>query len=185
MQEKGGKKALIIDVATELFGKYGYHAVGVDWIIREAGISKKTLYNHFNSKENLIIEVLINRDKECFTSLNQLLMDVSDPLMKLELIFNWHDEWFNQQTFTGCIFAKAASEFPNKGEEINKIATQQKTGLMNRIEKILEEIVLSEKAKSIAPIVIMLLDGATLSAQVIGNKNSANDAWEVVKQLLK
>lgn len=183
--QKGIKKAHIVQVATELFGKYGYHAVGVDWIIKEAGISKKTLYNYFNSKENLIVEVLVKRDSDCFDSLDVLLDGVDDPFKKLELIFSWHDKWFNQQTFTGCIFARAANEFPDKGDKINKIATKQKTELMDRIFKILEKIVTYERAKSIAPIVIMLLDGATLSAQVVGNKNSANDAWEVVKTLIK
>lgn len=183
--QKTLKRSQIIQVATELFGKYGYHAVGVDWIIREAEVSKKTLYNHFNSKENLIVEVLEKRDADCFHSLNEVLDGVVDPFTKIKLIFNWHDEWFNQQTFTGCMFAKAVSEFPNKGEEINLIATKQKKGLMNRVEEILVEIVTPEKAKSIAPIIIMLLDGATLSAQVIGNKHSAKDAWEIVKQLIQ
>ena len=65
--QKTLKRSQIIQVATELFGKYGYHAVGVDWIIREAEVSKKTLYNHFNSKENLIVEVLEKRDADCFS----------------------------------------------------------------------------------------------------------------------
>jgi AcrR family transcriptional regulator len=45
----------IINTAIELFLKYGYHATGVDRIISEAGVSKKTLYTHFRSKEELLI----------------------------------------------------------------------------------------------------------------------------------
>ncbi|WP_457969204.1 TetR/AcrR family transcriptional regulator [Acinetobacter calcoaceticus] len=178
------KKADIIQVATNLFGQYGYHAIGIDLIIREAKVSKKTLYNHFPSKENLIIEVLKKRDKDCFISLSTLLIEENLPLEKLKLIFEWHDQWFNQETFTGCLFARAASEFPDKDEEIHKIAIKQKEQLTLTVKRILEQIVSQEKANSIAPIIIMLLDGATLSAQVVGNKNSAKDAWEIVQKLI-
>ncbi|MDC4567488.1 TetR/AcrR family transcriptional regulator [Acinetobacter baumannii] len=178
------KKADIIQVATNLFGQYGYHAIGVDLIIREAKVSKKTLYHHFPSKENLIIEVLKKRDRDCFISLNNLLSEENSPIEKLKLIFEWHDQWFNQETFTGCLFARAAGEFPNKDEEINKIAARQKEQLIFTVKKVLEQIVSEEKANTIAPIIIMLLDGATLSAQVVGNKDSAKHAWAIVQNLI-
>ncbi|CAM4302020.1 hypothetical protein F901_01794 [Acinetobacter dispersus] len=178
------KKADIIQVATTLFGQYGYHAIGIDLIIREAKVSKKTLYHHFPSKENLIIEVLKKRDSDCFSSLSSLLSEDNPAIEKLKLIFEWHDQWFNQETFTGCLFARAAGEFPDKDEEIHRIAIKQKQQLTLTVKKVLEQIVTEEKANNIAPIVIMLLDGATLSAQVVGNKNSAKDAWEIVQKLI-
>ena len=52
----------IINTAIELFREYGYHATGVDRIIDEAGVSKKTLYTHFRSKEELLIAALRHYD---------------------------------------------------------------------------------------------------------------------------
>jgi AcrR family transcriptional regulator len=52
----------IINTAIELFREYGYHATGVDRIINEAGVSKKTLYTHFRSKEELLITALRHYD---------------------------------------------------------------------------------------------------------------------------
>ncbi|MFT4020840.1 MAG: TetR/AcrR family transcriptional regulator [Acinetobacter sp.] len=179
------KRLHILEVATALFGQYGYHAVGVDWIYKEAKISKKTLYKYFTSKENLIIEVLSKRDEDCFISLNETLAGVEEPLKKLELIFDWHHQWFNQQSFTGCLFTKAANEFPDKHEPIHKIVTQQKEKLIARIENILKELLSVEKANNLAPVIMMFLDGAMLSAQVIENKNAAKEAWEAVKQLIQ
>ncbi len=51
----------IIDTAYELFAKNGIRAVGVDRIVDEAGVAKKTLYHHFHSKEDLALAFLDTR----------------------------------------------------------------------------------------------------------------------------
>ena len=173
------KRQHILEIATHLFNQYGYHVVGVDLIIKEAGVSKKTMYKYFQSKTNLIIEVLQQRQILCASSLKQKIQNELNDFKKLELIFEWHDEWFNTSTFTGCLFAKAATEFPDKSEEAHKIAMQQKEGLMLVIEQLL-----TPHQKHLAPIMIMLLDGATLSAHVLGDKKAANKAWETAQNLL-
>lgn len=48
----------ILDQATHLFFTYGYARVTVDEIAGELGISKKTLYKHFASKESLLLAVI-------------------------------------------------------------------------------------------------------------------------------
>ncbi|ENV56839.1 hypothetical protein F951_02539 [Acinetobacter soli CIP 110264] len=179
------KRSRIMQVATDLFSSFGYHAVGVDWIIRDADISKNTLYKYFFSKENLILEVLKERDRACRESLSQLIPNELPPIQKLELVFDWHNEWFTAKNFTGCLFAKAINEFPSKTNEINRVATQQKEQLIHEIEQILSELMDDTQAKNVAPIMMMLLDGATLSAQIIGNRHAALDAWNAAKRLIQ
>ena len=53
----------IIDVANRLFYEEGIRAVSVDTISEKAGISKKTLYYHFKSKDDLIAAYLTARDQ--------------------------------------------------------------------------------------------------------------------------
>ena len=45
-----------------LFGEHGFHATGIDRIAEEANVSKKTMYKHFRSKEELIIAALKHYD---------------------------------------------------------------------------------------------------------------------------
>lgn len=52
------KKALIMNAALELFANEGYHATSISKIADKAGISKGLLYNYFESKEALIIQIL-------------------------------------------------------------------------------------------------------------------------------
>lgn len=57
------KKTLIMDVALEHFAKEGYHNTTITHIAKHAGISKGLMYNYFESKEELLTEI-INRSME-------------------------------------------------------------------------------------------------------------------------
>lgn len=52
------KKTLIMSTALELFANNGYHATSISQISKKAGISKGLMYNYFESKETLILELL-------------------------------------------------------------------------------------------------------------------------------
>ena len=54
-----GLKAHLAKVAADLFYREGIHAVGVDRIADEARVTKRTLYHHYRSKEELIAAALL------------------------------------------------------------------------------------------------------------------------------
>ena len=58
---KPSMKERILDTADRLFYLKGIRAIGVDTIAAEIGISKRTLYNHFPSKDALIAAYLERR----------------------------------------------------------------------------------------------------------------------------
>lgn len=178
------KRKQIVSAATRLFGLYGYHSVGVDWVIAEAHVTKTTMYRHFPLKTDLIVEVLRQRAQACATSLEEALSQEPLPLERMRKVFEWHHAWFNTETFTGCMFAHAAAEFPSKGYPIHNAAVDQKAALTERIERILVDMMDTHDAHALAPVLIMLLDGATLSVQVLGRTNAANEAWEVAREVI-
>jgi AcrR family transcriptional regulator len=57
------KREQIVDVALSLFYQGGFNATGVDKIVSESGVTKKTLYAHFKSKDELILATLRRRDE--------------------------------------------------------------------------------------------------------------------------
>ena len=61
LSEKPTMKERILETADRLFYLRGIRAVGVDTIAAEIGISKRTLYNHFPSKDELIAAYLARR----------------------------------------------------------------------------------------------------------------------------
>ncbi len=52
------KKAIIMDTAMELFANEGYHPSSISKIAKKAGISKGLLYNYFESKEDLLVQIM-------------------------------------------------------------------------------------------------------------------------------
>ena len=57
------RKALVMDVATELFVERGYAATSLVDIARGAGVATRTLYQHFGDKEAIFREVIFARDE--------------------------------------------------------------------------------------------------------------------------
>lgn len=178
------KRQQILDTATILFSKHGYHAVGVDWIIAESGVAKMTMYRHFPSKTDLVIAVLRQRQQQCAVSLKAFVAEADAPLARLERVFDWHHDWFTSETFTGCMFMHAAAEFADKGSCIHEISVEQKADLTQFIEQLVADIVPSTQAKALASVLVMLLDGATLAVQISGCQSAATDAWHAARDLL-
>lgn len=61
--QPSGKAKKIIDTSISLFTDQGFHNIGIDTIVRESGVSKTTLYKHFQSKEKMV-EVSLSVNKE-------------------------------------------------------------------------------------------------------------------------
>lgn len=70
---KTNKREHLVATAQRLFYQEGIKGTGIDRIIEEAAVAKRTLYNHFNSKDELIIAALHRRDAEFMTMLTTLV----------------------------------------------------------------------------------------------------------------
>ena len=99
----------------ELFREYGYHATGVDRIINEEGVSKKTLYTHFRSKEKLLIAALRHYDGLFRNNfMRKVDQSAKSPQEKLLAIFDVAQDWFSQNKFFGCMFINIIGEYSKK-----------------------------------------------------------------------
>ncbi len=63
----------ILNTAERLFDYQGFHATGIDQIVREAEVTPRTLYRHFHSKEQLILKVLEERELRFLKSYSNAL----------------------------------------------------------------------------------------------------------------
>jgi AcrR family transcriptional regulator len=102
----------LLAAATDLFGKYGIRAVGVDRILREADCAKASLYSAYGSKDALVIAYLTELDLADRNRFAQAIEGLSDPVAKALTFFDLAHTKGLRHDFPGCLYASAASEFP-------------------------------------------------------------------------
>src|SRR3981189_818427 len=113
--EKPTMKERILETADRLFYLQGIRAVGVDTIAAEIGISKRTLYNHFPSKDELISAYLARRFRQP-PSTDQ------PPAEQILGTFDSLERRFASKDFRGCPFVNAVAELGPEDKAVKKIA---------------------------------------------------------------
>jgi AcrR family transcriptional regulator len=169
------KRQHVVETAYTLFKRAGFHATGIDRIIAEADVAKMTMYRHFPSKDELIVQVLDYRARRFERQLDQLAQEVATPERKIGKIFDWHERWFGSPDFHGCLFAHALAEFGDPTHPVFQAVIRQKNGLKRRMQAILEAVMPPKQAEGAAAALLMLIEGATLMAQM-GEAEAAIDS---------
>ena len=112
----------ILDTASELFYRDGYHAVGIDTIVERSGVAKMTLYRYFRSKNELIAAYLERSNAEFWAWLEGEIAAVDDPTTKLVAAFEAVGKLATSPRCLGCTFQGAASEFPEIDHPGHRVA---------------------------------------------------------------
>jgi AcrR family transcriptional regulator len=124
------KRDHLMATAWWLFYRDGFRAVGIDLILAEAGVAKMTLYNHFASKEELIVALLEKRDRELRASIVATVEAAGkSPTKRLLAVFDWLEDWFGGADFNGCVFIRALSEYPEATHAIHRTAWNHKVAV--------------------------------------------------------
>ncbi|WP_439893460.1 TetR/AcrR family transcriptional regulator (plasmid) [Ralstonia sp. 25C] len=181
---RASKRQQVVDKASELFSRHGFHPVGIDWIIAEADVARMTLYHHFAGKEDLIKEVLEQRYTFIMESLAAKLEPMPDAEARLKGIFDWYGAWFRTPEFAGCLFERALAEFGATCPKATDVAVRYRDDLLAIMEQLLSEIIPPSRARQLAGVYVMLLSGATADARAIGDPRAAAQAWQAAKVLL-
>ena len=170
------RREQLIETASELFNRDGFHATGIDRIIAEAGVAKMTLYNHFRSKDDLILAVLRRRDEEFrnwFT--REVDRRARTPRDKLGILFDVLEAWFESRDFHGCIFINAGAECGTEDDMIRSAAGEHKRLIARYIETLARDAGMNDP-EGLAAGLAMLMDGATVAAQLNGSSEAAQVA---------
>jgi AcrR family transcriptional regulator len=102
----------LLAAATDLFGKHGIRAVGIDRILREADCAKASLYSSFGSKDALVIAYLTELDVADRNRFAQAIESVTDPVARVLMFFDLAHSKGLRHDYPGCLYSSAASEFP-------------------------------------------------------------------------
>lgn len=179
------KRDLLLDTANRLFYRDGFHAVGIDTILAEAGLAKMTLYHHFASKEELIVAALERRGEIVAEGMATAMAAAgTSPRKRLLALFDWHEQWFASKDFNGCAFIRAAGEYTEGDSPVHRAVVNLKQRSRDTIERLLQEMELPN-TKTLAAQIHLLLQGAIVTAHIYGDPTMIAVARDATVTLLK
>jgi AcrR family transcriptional regulator len=166
----------ILDTAGRLFYGQGIRAVGVDTIAAEIGISKRTLYNYFPSKDELIVAYLSRHFIQAKSSDRPLL----EQILRY---FDWLERWFASDTFRGCPFVNAVAELGDPTHPGAKMAVAFKEQRRLWLRDALTRLNVADP-DGLATQVAILVEGAIIAALIRGDPGMAGAAKAAARVLL-
>jgi AcrR family transcriptional regulator len=120
----------IVETAEALFHERGITAVGVDLVAERSGVTKRTLYNRFGSKDRLVAACLTARATRWRTDVLDAVAAATDPVDALLAPFEALREWTAAST-RGCGFVNALAELPDPEHPGHGVAVGQKAWLLD------------------------------------------------------
>jgi len=169
-------KERILETADKLFYLQGIRAIGVDTIAAEIGISKRTLYNHFPSKDALISAYLERRFVQPRPS------DKS-PIEQILGTFDSLERRFASRDFRGCPFVNAVAELGSEDRSVRKVAVEFKESRRLWFRDHLMRLGVTD-AEGLATQLAVLVDGSIAQDLVRNDPAMARAAKEAAKVLL-
>ncbi|ANH40479.1 Bacterial regulatory protein, tetR family [Nocardioides dokdonensis FR1436] len=128
----------ILDAAAVLFYEQGITAVGVDLVAERSGVTKRTLYDRFGSKQQLVAAYLLERDRRWRALVEQPYRDAPDPVARVLAPFDALETWLDGAT-RGCAFVNALAELPEAGHPGRQVVLAEKQWLIQLFADSLRE----------------------------------------------
>jgi AcrR family transcriptional regulator len=172
----------LLDAAADLFYRQGIGAVGVDLVSRTAGVSKRTLYQQFGSKDQLVAESL-DAHGDAILGMYIPAGDPGAPAREQILaVFDALSRWTAAETFRGCPFVNTATELADPGHPARVIARDYKLRLRDYFARQAERGE-AEDPERLADELTVVFDGAIVQA-VMGAVRHPDVARTAVQALL-
>ena len=162
-------KQRIIETASDLFYRQGYNATGINQIIEEAAVAKATMYQHFESKEDLLYEYLASTASATNVALYRAQESHKTVRQKVAALFDFLQDFAAQTSCNGCNFLNISAEIPAGNSRIRGVLTRQK----DEVRTLFTNILRSEGKEKLADEIYLIFDGAMAVCKLY------NDAWPV------
>lgn len=128
----------VLEAAERLFYAHGIHAVGVDLIAAEAGVTKKTLYDRFGSKEQVVVEYLAGRDERWRAFLAERL-EGEEGAARVLAVFDASRDWSAEYGAKGCAMVNAHAEIGDPAHPAYPVIAAQKAWMLELFTRLAGE----------------------------------------------
>ncbi|HKN30732.1 MAG TPA: TetR/AcrR family transcriptional regulator [Roseiarcus sp.] len=158
----------VFAVAADLFYRKGVHAVGVEEIVKEAGVAKISLYRNFASKDDLVVAYLEDRSRAFLRQWDEAFVRYrDDPRAQLRAIMTYIAERTTEDGYRGCPFINFCAEFPDPSHPGRRVAQATKRALRERFLWLAEALRVPQP-QELADGFLLLVEGAYGISQTLG-----------------
>ena len=158
----------ILGVARDLFYREGIRAIGVDEIVRKAGVTKPSLYRSFPSKDELAASYLRQYDRDFWARFEEAVAaHPGDPRAQVGAWLARIATRSQAPGYRGCGMTNAAVEYPEPGHPARAVSEDNKRELRRRLRAMAAEMG-ARDPDELGDGLLLLVEGAYISSQVFG-----------------
>ena len=180
--DRSSARERLLAAANELFYEEGVHTVGIDRVIDRAGVAKATLYKAFGSKDELIRAYLETRHTARRTRITERVEEHREPRERLLAVFDALADSLSAPGYNGCAFANASAE-AQPGGPIGE-AVDEHRGWFRTLLVDLSRAAGATEPEQLARTLVLLYDGAGISARLDGDRSAAAAARAAAAALI-
>jgi AcrR family transcriptional regulator len=175
----------LLESARHRFYRDGFRNVGLDQILDDVGISRTAFYKHFESKDDLMLEVLEALNGWIQSVFRDMIRERGgcSPAGQLRALFDVVERVIEPEDFHGCIFVNAAMEFPLPHDPAHQAAARNKRAIQDIVHE------LAERAGAAAPQALaeelcLVMEGVYVTRQVSGRREAIHIARRLADRVL-
>jgi AcrR family transcriptional regulator len=176
--------AQILDAAANLFYLQGARNVGIDAVVKRAGVNKMSLYRQFDSKEDLLRQYLLRTDRTFWAYFDASAdKHPGDARKQLRQFFVDLAQRTSAPNYRGCPFVNVAAEFPDRAHVARRMVADNKARLLQRLIELAKRAG-ARDASSLAKSLALLIEGAYAASQTYMPDSSVLTALPMTADLL-
>jgi AcrR family transcriptional regulator len=174
----------IMKTASDLFYRYGIHAVGVDTIATEAGTNKMSFYRNFTSKDELVAEYLRGEEREGLLWWDEIIAKhAGNPRLQAESLFDMLVENNCEEDCRGCALANAAVEITEPTHPARPVIEKYKADMRRRFRRLALNMN-SREPDSLGDSLMLLWEGAYVARVTMGADGPVQGAAKAARALI-
>lgn len=176
-------RAHVLSTASELFYRNGIRAVGMDQIIKAAGVGNATVYRQFPTKDHLATAYVQERADAWFDRMRTAAASVEDPRQKILAVFEVTGEDVSGEKYRGCPMLNTHTEFPAPEHPAHAVAVAHKQEICDWFRG-MAAAAGTKDPQMLAEQLLLVLNGILSTAAVLGAGGPARQGLALARQLI-
>jgi AcrR family transcriptional regulator len=183
MTTRSDARERLLSTASDIFYREGIHGIGVDRILDDAGVTRATMYRHFEGKEALVVAYLDRED----ATIRGYFEAASDPSLTprelLAAVIGGIADDIERRHTRGCPFINAAAEYPDSRSEVRKVVARHRAWFRDTLRSLAADAGLADPDK-VASSLVLLRDAALVGGYLDGANRVRESFLETASALV-